>query len=389
MKSREVIFPVQELEERRDHLLRRMEKASVDLMIVTSPLSVYYLTGIELGGFVSPQAIVLTSDGKYAFIVRDMEMTWEGHWGNKSWCKNWTSYQDHEHPAEIVGSVARSLVGSKAIRTLGLELDRPSLPYEFARIIRDAMSPEDLINATEIIEGLRRQKSSTELSYIRSAGEITMAGIRAQFAAISSGATDSESVSAAYAALLANGSSLMADPPFAPVGPDSWRAHSHWENLKPRSGDVVTSMLSGSVGRYHCPVERSFIFGRPNREAQSVIDAVVAVQTKTLATLGPGMTSSQADAIARDEYASFGLDQFFLNRLAYSFGLAYPPAWWENEIMQLRRGDERVLEPGMVFHLVPCLCVPGVGFVNRSMPVVITSNGCESLIDFPVTELLL
>ncbi len=49
--------------------------------------------------------------------------------------------------------------------------------------------------------------------------------------------------------------------------------------------------------------------------------------------------------------------------------------------MNMRPGDDRVLEPGMCFHVVPALYKEGFGAVCCSMPVVVTESGLEPLID--------
>jgi Xaa-Pro dipeptidase len=176
----------------------------------------------------------------------------------------------------------------------------------------------------------------------------------------------------------------LADNPFVAVGPESAMAHARASNRRPSPGEVVPIMMSASVHRYQCPVERTYTFGNPSKDLERSLSTVCQAVETVIDKIRPGMRSSEADALARDVYDRADLGQYFLNRLGYSFGLAYPPVWWENEIMQLRPHDDRVIEEGMVFHLVPALHVPGQGFLNRSMPIVITANGCEPLIEVPV-----
>lgn len=382
----EALAPLSELTKRRDRFLQRMVEANVDVAIITSPLNIYYLTGIELGGFVSPQALVLTRDGGHTLIVRLMEMTWQEYWSVRSWCVEWISYGDSDDPYRIMGREARALLGPTVSGILGAELNRPSLSYQAAGTIADGTSIARIVGVSELVEGLRRIKSATELAFIRRAGDLTLLGLRAQLDAVRAGASDAEAVGAAYLAMLAAGSSLPSDPPFLAVGPSSARAHVHWSHLTPQAGEIVTPSLSASYGRYHCPIERTYVLGEGSEAVIRVVQEVTQVTRLVLERLRPGMTSAEADGIARSAYVELGLETFFRNRLAYSFGIAYPPAWWENEIMQLRPGDERILEPGMVFHLVPCLLVPEIGFVNQSMPIVITESGCDPLIDLPLGQ---
>jgi Xaa-Pro dipeptidase len=142
--------------------------------------------------------------------------------------------------------------------------------------------------------------------------------------------------------------------------------------------------MSASIKRYQCPVERTYVKGKPDARTESMLEASIGAVEAVLADLRPGMTSHEADRIGRQVIEDAGYGEFFVNRLAYSVGIGFPPVWWENEIMQLRPHDNRAVEPGMTFHLVPALHVPGVGFVNRSLPIVVTEQGCLPLIDLPL-----
>lgn len=384
----EAITAVTELAARRDRFRERMLRAGFDAAIISSPLSIHYLTGVDLGGFLSPQALIFCAEKEPVLVVREIEMTWQEHWAQRSWCKAWSSYRDDQDAHLIIGETAKRLIGT-GVRRLGLELNRPAMSYDTVQKLLSAIRPEAFDSITETIEGMRRIKSATEIGFMKEAGKIAASGVCAQADAVRNGATDTQAVSAAFAAMLEAGASLLADPPSLPVGPGSARAHSHWDGKQPADGDVVTFFMAGSYGRYQCPVERTFVYGQNRGRSQSVIDAVVEVQSEILGILKPGVVSSEADHFAKKLYEARGLEQYRVCRLGYSIGIAYPPGWWENEIAQIRPGSDLVLEPGMTFHIVPCLCVPDVGFVNRSMAVAITEDGCEPLIDLPIDKQVL
>ena len=70
------------------------------------------------------------------------------------------------------------------------------------------------------------------------------------------------------------------------------------------------------------------------------------------------------------------------SRGAYSIGIAYAPDWSEGHILSMTQGEERVLEPGMTFHMVSgTAIVPGVGKASCSDTVVVTEDGYETLTD--------
>ena len=51
--------------------------------------------------------------------------------------------------------------------------------------------------------------------------------------------------------------------------------------------------------------------------------------------------------------------------------------------MDIKPGDQRVLKPGMTFHLTPAILIPGVAGPGFSETILITDDGAEVLTDFP------
>jgi Xaa-Pro dipeptidase len=93
------------------------------------------------------------------------------------------------------------------------------------------------------------------------------------------------------------------------------------------------------------------------------------------------MTSAAADQVVRDAITQAGMGEYFVVRAAHGIGLGFAPIWSEDHVMSIRPGDQRVLKPGMCFHLVPALYKADFGAVCCSLPVVVTESGLEPLLD--------
>ncbi|TIS97411.1 MAG: M24 family metallopeptidase [Mesorhizobium sp.] len=72
----------------------------------------------------------------------------------------------------------------------------------------------------------------------------------------------------------------------------------------------------------------------------------------------------------------------FLNRTGYSVGVGICPGWGEGWVMDLKDGDPRVLQPGMVFHIVPVLFPEPNVSVGFSATVLVTEAGAEIVSDY-------
>jgi Xaa-Pro dipeptidase len=64
-------------------------------------------------------------------------------------------------------------------------------------------------------------------------------------------------------------------------------------------------------------------------------------------------------------------------------GIAFPPGWGEGLVMDIAEGNERRLEPGMVFHCVPVVAIPEFGCMGFSETILVTEDGNEVLINAP------
>ena len=68
---------------------------------------------------------------------------------------------------------------------------------------------------------------------------------------------------------------------------------------------------------------------------------------------------------------------------AYSVGLGFPPTWADHRYLVIQRGSNRILVPGMVFHVNTSLRDAGVCGSSCSEKVVVTDRGPEILTSLP------
>jgi Xaa-Pro dipeptidase len=98
--------------------------------------------------------------------------------------------------------------------------------------------------------------------------------------------------------------------------------------------------------------------------------------------LGPGLTfhevSTAAIAAARRGRVDVGVHK----QAGHSVGLNFPPGWGAGVFLDLRTGNETVLQEGMVFHLPQTMRVGENTQTAMSETVLVTWSGCEMLTDF-------
>ena len=95
----------------------------------------------------------------------------------------------------------------------------------------------------------------------------------------------------------------------------------------------------------------------------------------------PGVTASELHCISAENFRRSGLSVG--HRSGYSVGVNYAPDWGEGSLLSIMDGEQRQLQEGMVFHLVPGIYVPGTCAVVISETVAVTAHGCERITNFP------
>jgi Xaa-Pro dipeptidase len=208
-----------------------------------------------------------------------------------------------------------------------------------------------------------------------------MAGMREALDTARIGRTENDVAAAVYSATLRNGSEYPGSPPYVISGERSGLPHGTWEGRELRGDDIVFLEFSGCIKRYSAAMMRTAFIGDPPDSVKGRADAVIEGLTAAIDAIRPGATSHEVDAACRDTILKYGYGDH-THETGYSIGVCYPPGWNESHIMNLHPGDETVLQPNMVFHLVPSLIVPELnGHVGFSETVRVTETGCEVLTD--------
>lgn len=364
---------------RRERAVELMKKANLDAIVLTSTPNYYYLCGLPIMVSLGVLALVLRADGAGFWIGRRMEMSNVRVLIEKTgWSEIARPIADEEDQYVVFGQALAGLLGPAA--RVGFELDaRTIAPAGVETIAREASGLE-IANASGLVESLRVIKSATEIGYMRAAGQMTAKVIKSAVAELVEGQTDSELASRVFSLHTLLGSDPLPMTPMITAGARSAQAHTTYANIPIRRGELITIETGSVVARYCTPSYRIAMVGQPDPEAARFHDASRAGLLAALARVGPGMTSHEADRIVREPIEKAGYGEYFTVRAAYGIGLGFVPTWDEDHIMKLRPGDQRLVRPGMTFHIVPALYKSGTGAACCSNSVHVTENGLEPLV---------
>jgi Xaa-Pro dipeptidase len=349
-----------------------MQRSGLRSLLVSVPENIYYLTGYQtIGG--SDQFLLVDLDIEPFLIVRELEAPLVSL---TSWSRRVVTYRDEDNPIQIACAALREVLPLGA--TIGFEFSSKRTSYDVAdQLQRNAEFT--FRDAGELIERLRATKSVREIEACRRAALLTAAGMTEALTSVEVGKTENDIAAIAAASMIGAGSDWLSLSPIVAAGPRSGFPHANHAKRKLQAGDTVLIELGATYCRYFAPLMRTCVIGQPEQEVLNMYRACHNALETVIDKLGPGLTGGEAHSICQGVIDQAGYSSNFRKQLGYSIGIGFR-TWMEPEVMALRPGDSRRIEPGMVFHLPVALRNYGKFGVGVSESVVIKDDGCEVLV---------
>ena len=352
----ELAFGLDEYKNRLDRVRAAMAAAGLDLLFLSAPESICYLSGYQAEWY-RAQSPVDWQPASGIMISVDAD-----------------DYLHFEEEDEVIltrlTSVSRDLRflphdGSPVIDFIvgackgegwlpgrvGLEMwsYRPNrmVSERFQAALQAAGC--QVVDATQIVRGIRGRKSPQELAYTRTAQKIADIGMAAARNALAAGVTELEVYGEIVAAMAkAGGENPGITMPVA-SGVKSACVHALASRRVIMPGDIVNVDVSGVYNRYHANMARCFSIGEPDPVVRAAVDKVYGAVPVAAETFRPHLPVR--DLLDRMEryYAEVGIlqDNWWIG--GYELGIAFPPDWVGEFYYELGTdpGDS-AFEPGMV-----------------------------------------
>jgi ectoine hydrolase len=386
MPDIELPFSRAEYAERIAKSRQAMCDKGIELMVVTDPSNMAWLTGYDGWSFYVHQCVLLTLDGEPLWYGRQLDASGALRTVFMDEA-NIASYPDHyvqsfeRHPMDHLSGIIRERGWGKL--AIGVEMDNYYFSAAaFASLVRH-LPDADFRDATALINWCRAVKSEQELTYMRRAGRIVEEMHKRIFETIEPGMRKCDLVAEIYAAGIrgadGHGGDYPAIVPLLPSGSDAAAPHLTWDDKPMKSGESTFFEIAGCYRRYHAPLSRTIFLGRPSKK---FLDADQAIQEGMEAGLEAARAGNRCEDIANGFFAVLKKHGIVKdNRTGYPIGISYPPDWGERT-MSLRAGDQSVLQVGMTFHFMTGLWMDDWG-METTESIVITEGAPECLASVP------
>ncbi|MGY0576169.1 M24 family metallopeptidase [Bradyrhizobium sp. RDM12] len=356
MTAVELRFDVSEYQERLRKTRKAMERAEVDLLILTDPANMGWLTGYDGWSFYVHQCVVVAPDGPPIWFGRKMD----ANGARRTTYLDEGSiryYQDHyvqsdlHHPMTVLGELIQAEGFGSA--TIGIEKDVVYFTHAGFEALAASLPNAKFKNTTRLVRWQRIVKSPRELEYMRGAARIVTSMYDRIASVLRPGMRQSDLVAEIYDAATRGVDGFWGDypatVPLIGAGADASAPHLTWSDRPIKAGESIFFELAGVHKRYHCPLSRTFYLGKPSGTILDAEKAILEGMQAGLEQAVPGKTCEDIALAYFDRLARRGLKKE--GRAGYSIGLNYPPGWGEASA-SFRKGDRTELKPGMTFHFM-------------------------------------
>jgi Xaa-Pro aminopeptidase len=364
--------PMPHFVSRRERLWLAAAAEGLDVLLVTHPINVTYLTGFSGEAsylILSKAKTLLVSDGRFTGQLAEE-------------CPGLDTYI--RPPDQTLPDATIAQLNLMSPRSIGCE--SAHLTVADFQTLSDGVKTAVWKADKDRVEKLRQVKDADEIAQIREAIRIAEKAFAMFRAMLRPDDTEKGLTDAMENYVRKAGGKETAFPPIVAVGPRAALPHApaswHQVNENPlllidwgAQGAFYKSDLTRVLWTYN---NVAFPNGlRPSPKLQTIYAVVAEAQARAIAAMRPGASSKTIDAIARGYIADQGYGEFFNHGLGHGFGLQI------HEAPFFRPNVDVPLVAGMVVTCEPGIYLPEWGGVRIEDDILITPDGPEVLTRCP------
>ena len=370
------VFPARE---RILKLRNYMAEQGLDMILLSSPENMEYISGFQAITYTRPIRLVVTETETH-LIVPALE---EEHARMESTVADHIHvYYEHPPKAEIYpgpGQILKELLTKKANGAVGIE----SRSLSHGQAVQLEGWGLRLADISDYMTKIRAVKDEYEKDCIREAGRLCCYAMGVSLEHARPGISELEfeqyGTTALYDLISGDDYPYTFSSPtcFTPSGVERTNMPHVFSGLRQfRDGDMVIHVRKPAINGYHGELERTFCVGKPTEEVKRAFSAMVEAQMAVLDAIRPGVTSREMDGLARKVLKKYGYEEYAIHRCGHGQGLG------RHEEPFLIFDSDLVLEEDMVFTVEPGIYIPSVGGFRHSDTLILTKDGYENTTDF-------
>lgn len=367
-------FRQAEFEARTSRAQRLMAEQELDVLLFSTEPEIRYFSGFLTPFWQSPTRpwfLVVPREGKPIAVIPEigvslMRRTWLDD------VRSWPAPRPEDDGVSLLAETLAEVGGRR--RRIGVPMGPETIlrmPLNDYAKLRERLSDEIFVDATNLLRALRMVKSEAEIVKIADICTIVSDGFDAIAQNVHVGDRLEDVITRFRIKLLERGADEV---PYligaaAPGGYDDVIAPPSGARLEP--GDLLMMDTGATRDGYFADFDRNFAIGSADAATHGAYATLFAATDAGLRAARPGATCADLFHVMQGVIAENGYASGNVGRLGHGVGMQL------TEWPSITACDQTVLESGMVLALEPSLLIgPGRGMVHEEN-IVIRAGGAE------------
>jgi len=355
-----------------------LTERELDAILLFAPENHYYLCGYDTFGFAMFQCLILGADGELHLFTRAPDLR-QAQQTSTLPDQRIHIWEDREgvNPAEQLCELLDTL--GLMGRRLGVETRTAGLTAYNWRALEQALgSRATLLEASDLVSLLRRDKSEREIAYHREAAHLADDALDAALAITTAGAYEGDILAAMQGAVFRGGGDYAGNEFIIGSGQAALLCRYRSGRRHLSATDQLTLEWAGACHRYHAAMMRTLILGRASAVQKRMHAAAVEALQACEAAMRPGAPMGDVFDAHASVFDSHGFGHARLNACGYGMGAVFNPIWVD--FPMFFAGNPLPMNAGNVFFLHMILMDSASGLAMCwGHSVLVSEQGVERL----------
>jgi Xaa-Pro dipeptidase len=349
-------------------IVEKMKEQNLPQMIISDPVSIFYLTGKWIIPGERMLALYINVNGDNHLVLNKLFPQTE------DLGVPLTYYDDVEDGVEILSQ----FVDKDA--PMGVDKNWPA---RFLLRLMELKGGSKFVNGSVIVDKVRQIKDEGEKQAMRESAAKIDEVMDKLIPWCAKGLTERELNDKCRELCKEVGFTDVSFDPITAYAKGAADPHHVTDDSKGKHGDCVIFDIGGMWKNYASDITRTVFIGEHSERQKEIYDIVLEANKRGIAAAKPGVKMSDIDAAARDYIASKGYGEYFTHRLGHSIGLE------DHEVGDVSSANDEIVQVGQAFSIEPGIYLydEGIG-VRIEDIVIVTEDGCEVLNHYPKEEMI-
>lgn len=349
-------------EKRISHVLDNMKSMGLEQLLISDPVSIFYLTGYYTVPFERFLALYLNDKGRVVLFANRLFPD------ASSYCPDVCVFDDTDDPVPFVVNV------TDHEKPLGVD---KALAARWLVPLQDAGAASAYVLGSPAVDDARSIKSPEEQELMRAASRTNDKAMEWLASQVRPGVREHEIADGLLEVYRSLGAEDHSFSPIVSFGANAADPHHSPDDTQLVEDEVVLFDVGCRQKAYCSDMTRTFFFGEPNEHQRAVYECVRRANEAAEAVVRPGVTFAEIDLTARHVIEEAGWGEYFTHRLGHQIGLE------DHEPGDVSSTHDEPVQVGQCFSIEPGIYLPGDIGVRIEDLVIVTENGCEVLNSYP------